>query len=61
MRVHIGIHSEKWNKRIPLCGQAMWDELTTNDLATDCWECAAIAGVSAITHPHLQPEGGETT
>lgn len=29
---------------IPLCGQAMWEGLTSDPNRNECWECASIAG-----------------
>jgi len=33
---------------IPLCGQAMWDGLTSNPERNECWECASIAGAYSL-------------
>ena len=42
--------------QVPLCGKSMWDGLTWNPELNECWECAAIAGTSHISHPHLLTE-----
>ena len=36
---------------IPLCGQAMWEGLTSDPNRNECWECASIAGAYS---PELQ-------
>ena len=41
--IHIGHHHETHGP-IPLCGQAMWDDLTDDPNRNECWECASIAG-----------------
>ena len=40
---------------IPLCGQAMWEGLTSNPDRNECWECASIAGAYS---PDLQQRFG---
>lgn len=29
---------------VPLCGRAMWDDLTEDRFLNECWECASIVG-----------------
>lgn len=54
--------------RIPLCGRAMWDDLTVSPQLTTCWECRSILGLEPLdeterqfleTRYHLK--GGEQT
>jgi hypothetical protein len=40
---------------IPLCGNAMWEGLTSLPDINECWECASIAGVYS---PALQERFG---
>ena len=48
---HVATDHDKYGK-VPLCGQAMWDELVeeadihTDDLDDLCWECKSILGLS---------------
>lgn len=46
MTIHIA-HTDSKYGRIPLCGNAMWDELVTGsrEQESDCWECRSIAGL----------------
>jgi len=49
--LHVSTDHDKYGK-VPLCGQAMWDELVeesdihTDDLPDTCWECKSILGLS---------------
>ena len=45
MRTCIEYNPHDGTPRVPLCGRASWDELTTLTYRSDCWECLSILGI----------------
>lgn len=52
--IHLRTISDRHGE-VPLCGQAMWDDLTAITDRNECWECASIAGAYS---PQLQERFG---
>lgn len=53
MRTHLRHDDPKFG-RIPLCGNAMWDELTDDNDECDCWECLSIVGIDIDQREKVQ-------